>query len=544
MGTTTVDIEFRAKLNQLKAEMDSIPGLTNKAARQMTAEWQAQWKKAEQAGVDATKMMSKEGARLGKVAELVGGKWGEALRMVKGTAEIAEGGINTTTVALGALGVAVAVFSAAAFAVSSVLSDVEAYAEEIAAVKASGIITQDDVDNIDEAGRAYQGLKTDLSGFSVVLTSMVAPAFSDFSIGLAATLAYLETFSTEKATAAAHELYDQIHNIKKETTSGWVPIEGKRVSVDDVKAAEEAAAKQKAIDDRRTAVAQENARKRQEAVTREMMARLDLETYVDEAAQASEESERKAMEQLQAFGAASVQASVDAVGSLENIGDAMAVYLERSDTLAQDEIAKNNEVAQTRIGNALRGLEIAARVNDSMMALADDVFNHQIAKSREGSEEQKRLMRKQFAVHKAMAIASATIDMAAAIVSALGTSGNIYAGIALAVAAGVTGSTEIGLIAAQKPTFHTGGAVGNTLPNAPDETFARLRAGEGVLSPTGMSMLDRLNRGDAGGGSSPVVVPVYGHRVFDAVTANAVGRRTSTLARALRSVRKNRAGHR
>lgn len=58
---------------------------------------------------------------------------------------------------------------------------------------------------------------------------------------------------------------------------------------------------------------------------------------------------------------------------------------------------------------------------------------------------------KQFKRNQAIQITQAIVNTAAAIVSALGTSGNIYAGIALAAMAGITGAAQVAVISSAEP---------------------------------------------------------------------------------------------
>jgi len=106
------------------------------------------------------------------------------------------------------------------------------------------------------------------------------------------------------------------------------------------------------------------------------------------------------------------------------------------------------------------------------------------------------------------------------------------------VAAGAitaTGIAQAALIAAQPESFHTGGIKGWS----PDETMARVRPGEGVLTGQGVqgaggaAGVAALNRGESGGGGVRVVMQ-YQHRVFDAMIGDNIRMRSSPLHSALR----------
>lgn len=85
----------------------------------------------------------------------------------------------------------------------------------------------------------------------------------------------------------------------------------------------------------------------------------------------------------------------------------------------------------------------------------------------------------------AASIAQATANTAQAIISALSTSGNIYAGIALAAVAGTMGAAQLATIIANKPippsNFATGGIVGGTSYTG-DRVTANVNSGEMILN--------------------------------------------------------------
>lgn len=71
--------------------------------------------------------------------------------------------------------------------------------------------------------------------------------------------------------------------------------------------------------------------------------------------------------------------------------------------------------------------------------------------NKQRAEQEYQIQLEQFENNKAISIVQAIINTAAAIVSAFATSGNIYAGIALAAVAAATGATQIGIISSQQP---------------------------------------------------------------------------------------------
>lgn len=118
--------------------------------------------------------------------------------------------------------------------------------------------------------------------------------------------------------------------------------------------------------------------------------------------------------------------------------------------------------------------------------------------------------RRAFAIEKGAKLASATINTAAAVVSALANPPGPPYSIPQSIAAGVAGGIQIAAIAGQQPAFHTG--------YAPDETPARVLASEAVVTSQGIGALGgskairNANAGvnQAGGGPS-YVVQVLGH---------------------------------
>jgi hypothetical protein len=72
------------------------------------------------------------------------------------------------------------------------------------------------------------------------------------------------------------------------------------------------------------------------------------------------------------------------------------------------------------------------------------------AANKQQAQKEDEIKRKQFERNKAMQIITAVINTAAAVASAWGTSGNIYAAIAMSVIAAAAGAAQIGVIASQQ----------------------------------------------------------------------------------------------
>jgi len=102
----------------------------------------------------------------------------------------------------------------------------------------------------------------------------------------------------------------------------------------------------------------------------------------------------------------------------------------------------------------------------------------------------------------AASIAQATANTAQAIISALSTSGNIYAGIALAAVAGTMGAAQLATIIANKPippsNFATGGIVGGTSYTG-DRVTAHVNSGEMILNRMQQrNLFDSINSNSLG----------------------------------------------
>ena len=135
---------------------------------------------------------------------------------------------------------------------------------------------------------------------------------------------------------------------------------------------------------------------------------------------------------------------------------------------------------------------------------------------------------------KAAGIAQIGISTAVGVMNAFR---DIPAPAAPFVAAGViaTGAAQAAIVAATPEAFHTGGVKGF----APDESMARVRSGEGVLTGQGVQAMGgaagvaAANRGEVGAREIRVVAQ-YQHRVFDAMIGDNIRMRSSPLHGALR----------
>ena len=136
--------------------------------------------------------------------------------------------------------------------------------------------------------------------------------------------------------------------------------------------------------------------------------------------------------------------------------------------------------------------------------------------------ERKKAMRAAWALSSATAIAEAAINVPLSISQAA--AAPWPASIGFMIAAGVaSGAALVGVIAkaAAGPSFHRGGM-------APDEMQARVRRGEGVLTPQGVDSaggregVSRLNAGDRQDERPLVVVNQIGPRAYDAMVTRSL----------------------
>lgn len=113
--------------------------------------------------------------------------------------------------------------------------------------------------------------------------------------------------------------------------------------------------------------------------------------------------------------------------------------------LARD--AKRNEEKKKNLEKRLKAGTISQRQYDTQIEALDKA----------AAKKAGQIKKEQFERDKALRISMAIVNTAAGVVSAYATSGNIYAGIALAALVAATGAAQIGIIAAEEaPEYETG----------------------------------------------------------------------------------------
>ena len=100
----SVEIEFLAKIEDLKAKIESIPNITSKEAKKMAAAFTSEWKKAKKGAEEtagAVQTVAKDAGKLAKLGGLLGGSFGGALNNIGDLSELAAEGIGSMALAAG-----------------------------------------------------------------------------------------------------------------------------------------------------------------------------------------------------------------------------------------------------------------------------------------------------------------------------------------------------------------------------------------------------------------------------------------------------------
>lgn len=305
---------------------------------------------------------------------------------------------------------------------------------------------------------------------------------------------------------------------------------------------------------------------RQDAITAAILSANDAATSSANARLGPEDKVRAALEEqlrlLRAQQAAILATNMSAVEEA-GVKEAFLNAEVEATRTAQEEIdkiredaAKKEEARQARVAKEQARLagQVMSTVADGLSGLADiagDAYAEQVGiiqmleqdllaseqylteaqieAKREQIESARKAARKQFEVEKAASLAAAIVNTAEAVTQALA-SGPPPGNLILAGISGAAGAVQVGTIAAQQPSFHTG--------LAPDEYTAKLQKGEAVLSRQGIAAAnDGVSRGM---GDRPIVVEMrYGHKVFDRFVQRDL-QRTGTLANALRNAARGR----
>ncbi len=532
MGVESVDIEFRARLDDFKKTLETIPGLTKKSARELTSAWTSEIKKAEKQSGDSIQDAAKEAEKLEKIATAIGGPIGDGIRQIGALAKGAGAGLGEMGTKMLAIGATAAVVMGAAYAVGSVLTNIEAYEGAITSLEARDLVTSEQVNQLRGASAGWAKLGDQASGFAVIVATKVSKAFTDFEVGVSAAIGLLQG-GIEGATDAAREMsatiaagaredlvwVGRLNDELNEQNDRFAEILGLKYTDAEVSKAiadqERAQSEAKAAAAKRASEAKKaesEAESEANDITRGTIAatkdaiagiaemvRLDemriagLHSMTDGAVAAA----LGAAEMEDAFSAANegISAGLDALaGKGELVAD---VFHRLGVATKEDWAAAQADMYSTSAGFAR-----------SVGALADVISDNQARNLNKDSAEYRKNRKKQFAAHKAAAIAEATINTALSVTKTMSQYAypiNVVLG-ALTIAAG---AATIGTIAAQKPQFYTGGMVYASQNRQPDAIDATLHDGEGVLTRRGVASVggpEAVRAANAGQGSSAAAV--------------------------------------
>jgi hypothetical protein len=129
---------------------------------------------------------------------------------------------------------------------------------------------------------------------------------------------------------------------------------------------------------------------------------------------------------------------------LQSAATFMGTVFQIMDQEEQKALAKDEKYNKEKLENLQERLQNGR--------ISQKAYNREVERiEKEAEKKRKEVVEKQFKRNKAIQITMAAINTASAVMNALSTSGNIYAGIALAAMAAATGAAQIALIAKSEP---------------------------------------------------------------------------------------------
>lgn len=564
MALETFDIEFRAKLDDFKRELDTIPGITKKAARELTREFTQSVKQARREqlkAADASKDFGKQLDALEKLSSAFGGTAGQLTGGLKNLTEAFSGGAGAM-VGLGAAMIAgaaavygvVSAVQAVATAVIATADDLDELREKIDAVDRARLSQA--MDQIETFGGAVDDLRGEFAELQIEIVGNLAPALLEITdIMRGVTEQARKMSSAFEITSIVDALTDAVGglvNVSVQLVPGLGNInrmlglmglsagdavdvgldalaEGLRQSGAAAREAEEAGERQAETTRSMGRAAAEAAPKIRELseAQKAIAAILSAEAAADAAAVNRQlEQQADAVRNL-ARTYEDLGAAVDGMMAVTSANVASVGATTRSEATA---------AAQTILGTASQAM-------GAIGSLVGAVFERQISAAREGSAEQRKILRRQFAAQKAVAISQASLNAALASLQAFATTPG--GPVAQGIAAGIAGAIGAGMVAAvaatPAPKLHTGGMV-SRIGEAP-EVPRVLLPGEAVLNRQavqdvgGPSGVNRMNTRQGGTGGGMVVVTMLSGRVLDAVVESDLSRPGSALGSAVRAGR-------
>jgi len=457
------------------------------------------------AAADASKKTRSLSDRLGDLNKLnnaTGGSFSAITGPLDDYGDLIERvGKKQATMAVGA-GLVVGAFVKIGAAVFDVFKNVESYRDSLNSLQNRGIISAGDVAGLEKASAAMTALSSQMGGWATEIAVRIAPTVSKFLMGTAYALQYVEslirTWSFDQAgkdaMAAAKEIYDAMQTAGVAAQQATQANNAHAASVSSSAAATRSA----------SSAAADRARKLEEesAALDEVMAKdaaRSAQASVDAANIAAFHQQPQGAQDAAQGVQSSAVASPFALGS-ETFGDGGDPVIAADQARADNAKKTAAEWSQAWGSN----IETAATAFDMFANLAVQVGSAIINSTEKDTRKAKK---KQFALEKAAAISSATINTFKAVAQALG-SVPAPASFVLAALAGAAGAVQIGLIAAQQPKFHRGGILPDEIAQSGMTT--RQNESTAVLTAQAMRALggqEGINRANAG--QAPAAAPTY-----------------------------------
>ena len=389
-------------------------------------------------------------------------------------------------------------------AVYDVIANVENYAGQIDKLEGRGLISERDVQQLHEANAALTSLSAEATSFLILIAKRIAPALEDFARGSVAAIG-LVTGGFAGARAA-------LIDFERAQSEARIRIAEEAAASDE--ATTEAQRKQQ--EQRSQAVAQGAANREEierKARVAQWAAEFDAHWQRIDAIHAEVAAESARYDTLRTMRENEInqrQIDTDDFGwNMARYQDIFEQYGEKRVEKAKENAQKIAEIERSTIQDtasaATDAIQTYAGVTSELLANIQALYlqtsNAQIGQMRRGSAEQRKALRQQFMVQKAWAISNAVIQGGLAFIQALAGSPPPASFILAGLTAAAT-AVQIGMIAAQKPTFHRGGLM------APDERMSasgravvRNNETEAVITSQGRQsfedIVNQVNRGDS-----------------------------------------------
>lgn len=590
----TIGIDIVARLDRFQAELERIPDIGGKQAKALAGQLSREIRAAERAVKASVGNMDREAAaRFGKIKtaseKVFGGIVGDVADVAEGITALGPvaGAAAVGLLAIGGAAVGVAAVGAAVVGLVAGSADLLA---ELDKVGAASFVTDEQRDQVEAADAAIKGIKTNTQQLALILGIEFAPAVEDASLAVLGLMAALRDNKEDVLDAAGTTIHVLASTFLPNLTAAFdlasAGADALGVSTDDLTAGLTAAgdAEREALrraelraklmaaltegtdkattaTNRNTSATDANAaaqRAAEQALTQLQGAALAAQI---EAADPMTRINLKLVEQVQRYDDLAVQAgsTAEAVELAEQAkADAVATATAETAALIDRQAADLAKVRETAaaaaaalaeqsaadaarlrsawrdtaadVSGALAGLvtlaadSSATAAADSLAALeaTGDATEVELANAKRAATERAKSA-------KAAAVLETTVNAAAAI-SKAATAAPPPLNIPGIVAMSALGATQIAAAAtAPLPTFHAGGMVG-AAATAPDESLAKVKSGEGVLTASGVraiggpTALDRANRGEATAVTATTVLMLR-HRAIDQVSAEAYNRR-------------------